>query len=384
MLAIVGVVEMIERCEECGVPAMVSTGLKWENNGVISLAASPLNRMVFFESEAIDRMFAGLEELILIPIEHIVIESRCRETKRYIERAFPPEVRRIIDSTESSLEQRIAKMSPEEKETLYATMRVITQSIIDIARNYGYGDQRLSELWESGADYPWRVQLIKDPYSTLFIAADNLGSVEAFEGTEMRVGYERTGEDTYRTEVYPGAHSIELKERLKRRRYDFKPGDIAYELCPECGIPQAICGRVWDLDRGSITDTETGRRMAIFGPFSVDSICDDLEAELGDAIPRAVIESTRRYIRDAWSLDQWNRDGLTFQQMIAVRGLGNLVRFEGDRGHLEMTIENSCLHLPMAGAVQALVEMAYRVESSSIEWELAEDGDLDLTITVNR
>jgi hypothetical protein len=374
---------MIEVCDECGVPTMVSGGLNWENNGVISLAASPRNRMVFFESETIDRIFGGIEELIRIPIEHIVIESRCRETKRYIERAFPPEVRKIIDSTESSLEDRIAKMSPEEKETLYATMRVITQSIIDIARNYGYGGQKMSELWESGADYPWRVQLIRDPYSILFIAADNLGSVEAFEGVEMQVKYERTGEGTYRTEVYPGEHSLELKERLKRRRYDFKPGEINYERCPECGVPLAA-GRSWDLDSGTITDRDTGRRMAIFGPFSMDSICDDLEAELGEAIPATVVEATRRYIKSAWSLDNWNRDGLTFQQMVAVRGLGNIVRFEGDRDHLAMTIENACLHLPMAGAVQALVELAYRVESSSCEWGLSEDGDLNLTITVNR
>ncbi len=375
---------MIEVCEKCGVPTMVSSGLKWENNGVISLTSSPRNRMVLFESETIDNLFQGIEELIGMPIEHIVIESRCRETKRYIERAFPPEVRKIIDSKESSLEDRISKMSPEEKETLFATMKVITQSIIDIAKNYGYGDQRLSELWERGEDFPWRVQLVRDPYSILFTAADNLGSVEAFEGVDMQVKYERTGEEAYRTEVYPGEHSLEFKERLKRRRYDFKPGEITYERCPECGIPLTVSRRFWDLDRGTITDQETGRRMAIFGPFSVDSICDDLEMELGDAIPDTVIEATRRYIRKAWGVDDWNRDGLTFQQMLAVRGLGNIVHFEGGHDHLDMVIENSCLYLPIIGTIQALVEMAYRVESSSCEWELSKDGDLNLTIRVKR
>ena len=375
---------MVEVCEKCGVPTMVSSGLKWENNGVISLTSSPRNRMVLFESETIDNLFQGIEELIGMPIEHIVIESRCRETKRYIERAFPPEVRKIIDSKESSLEDRISKMSPEEKETLFATMKVITQSIIDIAKNYGYGDQRLSELWERGEDSPWRVQLVRDPYSILFMAADNLGSVEAFEGVDMQVKYERTGEEAYRTEVYPGEHSLELKERLKRRRYDFKPSEITYERCPECGIPLTVSRRFWDLDRGTITDQETGRRMAIFGPFSVDSICDDLEMELGDAIPDTVIEATRRYIRKAWGVDDWNRDGLTFQQMLAVRGLGNIVHFEGDRDHLDMVIENSCLYLPIIGTIQALVEMAYRAESSSCEWELSKDGDLNLTIRVKR
>lgn len=375
---------MIEVCEKCGVPTMVSSGLKWENNGVISLTSSPRNRMVLFESETIDNLFQGIEELIGMPIEHIVIESRCRETKRYIERAFPPEVRKIIDSKESSLEDRISKMSPEEKETLFATMKVITQSIIDIAKNYGYGDQRLSELWERGEDFPWRVQLVRDPYSILFTAADNLGSVEAFEGVDMQVKYERTGEEAYRTEVYPGEHSLEFKERLKRRRYDFKPGEITYERCPECGIPLTVSRCFWNLDRGTITDQETGRRMAIFGPFSVDSICDDLEMELGDAIPDTVIEATRRYIRKAWGVDDWNRDGLTFQQMLAVRGLGNIVHFEGGHDHLDMVIENSCLYLPIIGTIQALVEMAYRVESSSCEWELSKDGDLNLTIRVKR
>jgi hypothetical protein len=38
----------------------------------------------------------------------------------------------------------------------------------------------------------------------------------------------------------------------------------------------------------------------------------------------------------------------------------------------------------MIGTVQALVEMAYRAESSSVEWELSEDGDLNLSIKVNR
>jgi len=373
---------MIETCAECGVPLMVSRELNWESNGVISLAASPRNRMVFFESETIDRVIRGIEELIGVPVERMVIESRSRETRRYIERAFPPEVRGIIDGSDSGLEERMARMTPEERETLLATMRVITRNIMDIAKNYGYGEQMMSELWEEGADFPWRVQKVRNPYSILFLAADNLGSVEAFEGIEMQVRYEKTGEDTYRTEVFPGEHALELRERLKRRRYDFKPGDVDYKRCPQCGIPLAVARRRWDVEAGTITDPDTGRRMAIFGPFSADAVFDDLEYELGEAIPETVIEATRRYIRSAWNTENWNRDGLTFQQMIAVRGLGYLARFEGDRHGLEMLVQNACLHLPMVGTVQALVEMAYRVESSTCEWELADDGDLSIAVRI--
>ncbi len=373
---------MGERCAQCGVPLMISRELNWESNGVISLKASPRNRMVFFESETIDRVFKNIEELIGIPIERIVIESRSRETRRYIERAFPPEIRSIIDGSRSGLGERMARMSPEERETLLATMKVITRSIIDIAKNYGYGEQMMSELWEKGADFPWREQRVRNPYSVLFFAADNLGSVEAFEGIEMQVRYEKIGEDAYRCEGFPGQHALELRERLKRRRYEFKPGDVHYDRCPRCGIPLAVASRRWDTEAGIITDQETGRRMAIFGPFSADAVFDDLESELGEAIPETVIEATRRYIRSAWNTENWNRDGFAFQQMIAVRGLGYLARFEGERHGLEMLIQNACLHLPMVGTVQALVEMAYQVEASTCEWELAEDGDLSITVKV--
>jgi len=374
--------ERIEVCGKCGVPLMVCGGLNWEANGLISLASSPRNRMVFFESETMDQLFKGIEELIGMPIGHIVIESRCRETKRYIERAFPPEMRKSVERMGGVEADRGLAITPEERETLLATIRAITLSVIDISRVYGYGDQKPGDLWESGDDYPWRTQVIRNPYSLLFIAADNLGSVEACEVASMRVRYEKTGENTYKLEAYPGEHPVELKERLKRKRYEFKPGEIRYERCPECGIPLEVARRRWDLEEGTITDPDTGRRMAIFGPSAVDAIFEDLESELGEAIPETVIEAQRRYIKSAWGVDQWNRDGSTFQHMIALRGLGNLVSFDGDRTHLTLKIENSCLHLPMVGTIQALVELAYRAESSTCEWELAEDGDLIITVKV--
>jgi hypothetical protein len=372
----------IDICAICGVPTMVSGGLNWDANGAITLASSPKNRMVFIESETIDHLFNGIEELIGMPIGHIVIESRSRETRRYIERAFPPEMRSAVERMGAAKEEGGPAMPAEERETTLATIKAITDSVIAISRVYGYGDQRPSDLWESGGDYPWRTQVISNPYSLLCIAADNLGSVEACEGVSMRVKYSETGENTYRIEVYPGEHSIGLKERLRRKHYELKPGDIVYERCPECGIPLEAARRKWDLREGICTDPDTGRRMAIFGPSALEAVLDDLESEVGEAVQEAAIEAQRRYIKMAWGVDQWNRAGATFQQMMAVRGMGNLVGFEGDTTHLTLTIENSCLHLAMVGTIQALVELVYKVEHSTCEWELAEDGDLTMTVKV--
>jgi len=374
---------MIGVCPECGVPLMVSGELSWDDNGVISSRSSPRNRWVFYESGNIDPLFRGIEELIGVPIEHIVIESRRRETRRYIERAFPAEARGQLGLGGERSEGG-PPLSREERETRIAISKALTRSVMDMGRVYGYGEQWLGDLWDSGDEHPWRSGFARDPYSVLLIAADNLGSVEAFEGIDMRVEYQEVSSGTYRMTTYPGEHPLELTGRLSGIRYDFKPGDIHYERCPQCGVPEVVGRYTWDLEKGTITDPDTGRRMAVFGPHSLDSIFNDLESELGEAIPELVIEAERRYIRRAWAGDEWRREAPDFKHLIALRGLGNLVDFQGDRYHLQVRIENSCLHLPMVGIVQALVEMAYGVDRSTCEWDFAADGDLAVSVRVKR
>lgn len=365
----------MERCSSCNVPLMIGQGHRWESNGAITLAGSPQNRIVFYESEWIDPVFRGIEEIIKVPIEHIVIESRARETRRYIGMAFPGQ--------EEHYRRAVEGASEEERKESREHIRSITRSIIEVGRMYGYGDTRMSPLWESGHPFPWRVQVVREPYSLLFTVADNLGSVEATEGRDMWAGYQELGENLYRIEVYEGEHPVGLKERLRRRRYGLKPGDIEYRRCPECGIPMEVSRYEWDPDRGLIVEPSSGRRMAMFGHLSVDAIFDDLEEELGDVIPRTVIESMRRYSRRAFAEEEWRRDMDSFRNIISLRGLGNLTRFEGDRTHLAVTIENAVLPLPIVGSIQALVELAYRVDSSTVEWELGEDGDLRVDVRVS-
>jgi hypothetical protein len=371
---------MIEVCGECGVPLMVGKELGWGDNGVIYARSSPNVRWAFFESENIDPLFRGIEEILGVPIEHIVIESRRRETKRYMKQVFPLEVRGIFEGGGETGEGTGRPMKAEEVEMKKAALKSINISATDISRVHGYGDQRTGDLWESGDEYPWRSEYIRKPFSLLLTAADFLGSVEAVEDIEMRVEYEDEGLDTYKITAYPGEHPIELKERLARNLYQFKPGEIHYEFCPQCGVPEAIRHYTWDLGEGTITGPGIGRRMAIFGTFSLDSIFDDLEYELGETIQEAIIEAGRRYAGNAWGNEEWRRDADSFHHMIALRGLGNLTRFDGDRHHLSLTIENSCLRLPLVGIIQALVEMAYGMDSSTYEWDYAEDGDLTVTV----
>ncbi len=365
----------MELCEGCGLPALIGREHNWEANGVISLSRSPANRMVFFESETIDGVMGKIEGLIGQKVGHIVIESRARETRRYMER---------ILGNEQAFRRAEEGLAPEERESVMAHARSVSLSMMDIGRAYGYGDGRLGRTWDSGDPFPWREQLYERPYSVYFAAADLLGTVEAFEGREMWVDIEELGEGSYRFRAYPASHPLGLRERLKRRkRYDFKPGGMEYRRCGVCGVPLDVSSFKWDVPRGLILNPENGRRMAFFGPLALEAVFDDMEAELGEAIPETVIEAMRLYIREAWSDEEWWRDAETFRRMIGLRGMGNLTRFEGGRDGLRLTVENSALHLMMVGTVQALVEMAYGVDRSGVEWSLREDGDLDVSVKVS-
>ena len=372
----------LEICKTCGVPSMISAVFDWGDNGVISISYSPKARMVFYESDNIDNIFKGVEELIGLPIEHIVIERKRRDTRRFMERVFPEQVKKTVDILgEERLEKPSLVEAGRQQEILEMGKEANAQATA-FGTVYGYGDIRFSELWEFWDTFPWRTQIIRDPYSVIFFSADMLATVEALEQRNMRVKYEKISDDIYLLSASPGEHPIELAERLKRKRYEPKPGDISYERCSECGVPQSIARCRWNLEEGTIVDPATGRRMAFFDPAAIDTVFEDLDTELGESLPEAIIEAQRRYGKLSMSADNWKRSGYDFKTWAALRGLGNIAAFKADEKRLTLTLENPSMNLAMVGMAIALYELAWGRESSTHEWHQTDDGDLIITVVM--
>jgi hypothetical protein len=371
----------IERCGTCGIPTMIGRELYWEGNGVISLANSPRDRMALFESNTIDSMFKGMEEIVGEPIEPMVIESRRRETRKFMERSFPFEVRNVNLLGERDMQAGSSVYGRAFMETVTKMRREMNERVLTVGTVFGYGKESLSEKWDTGEDYPWRTQIIRNPYSIPLWVADTLGTVEAFEGIDMWVAYKKVGADYLRVTASPGKHPLELAQRLKRRHYNFKPGSIEYERCDECGVPLHISRYHWDLEEGTITATDTGRRVAILGPLALEAIMDDLEAAHGKVVIEAAIEAQRRYVHTRVTAEEFRNLVYSMQGLTALRGLGNVTRFDAEKERVSITIENSCMHLVVVGMAQALYELALNRDDSTREWELSEDGDLKLTIS---
>jgi hypothetical protein len=368
-----------EVCPKCGVPRAITNMFTWKNNGIISIAGTSA-RMVFYECGNIDNVFRGVEELIGAPIEHIVLERKRRDTRRFMKRVLPEPIERLEAIFNGTKLDRVSSVDPTEKSRVLEIGEAFTAAATGIGMVYGYGDIRFSKLWELWDTFPWRTQIIRKPYSVIFFSADMLAAVEAFERRDMAVEYEQVADDVYLFSVIPGEHPIELADRLKRKTFEIKPGDISHERCPECDVPLLVARCHWDLQMGTIIDPDTGRRMAFFDPAAVDTVFDDLEAELGEEVPEAIIEAQRRYGKRLMSSGNYKRSGYDFKTTVAARGLGNITAFKADDKRLSLTMENPSMHLGMVGMIIALYELAWGAEISTHEWHRTDDGDLVVTV----
>jgi hypothetical protein len=349
----------IKLCKECGVPLMVSRSQTWHDNGTITQTKDPDHRMVFYESNDFNGLVAGIERMIGLSIDDIVIETKRREVKEYVEKLYSPLARRIARRV--GVARAIDSLSTE-------------------GRALGFGDIGLVGWKRKGGDDDYITVSVKKPHWLLSFCGEVLGAWEAIDSRDSCVTHEQVGDDEHRVTCRIGSHPIGLQERLQFRSNKPKPGDIVLERCPSCSVPLGVAAYRWNIEGGTIAQPETGRRMAVVGSWGVEAIMEDLEAELGETIPETAIEAQRLHVKQAMKDDDWKGAPTDYRQALAFRGLGNLTHFGGRREHLEIIIENACMPYLTVGFVQAFYELALGYERSTYEYELSPDGVLNIDI----
>jgi hypothetical protein len=348
-----------ETCNSCGVPLMISKEQSWCDNGVIVQTSDTDHRMLFYESDNIDDLFEGIEDIIGLPVEHIVIESKAREVKAYVESMLSP------------LARKAGKLMG---------TNMMVKRLSRMGRAYGYGDIRLVSRGKKDSGEEYITMSVRNPHSILFFCGENLGAWEAIQGQDHRVIREKVGENEYMVTNVAGEHPVELSGMLKTGTCTFTPGDISLDRCDECGVPLLVGAYKWDLDEGIIVNPQTGRRMALFGPAGLEAVFSDLEAELGEAIPETVIEAQRRHVKEVMADASLAVGDASYREMLAMRGLGDLTDFDGNRDMLSVTIENSCLTLMTVGMLQAFFEMGAARQASEYDYVSGDDGTLKVKI----
>ncbi len=351
----------IEACPECGVPTQFANNHVWLAGGIIAQSNDRSHRMVLIESENLDPLYTGIEEIIGVPIERIVMETKRRATREYISRLIPPEVKELILKKEMSVEPMIQALN-------------VTSSVM------GYGKTSLVAYRFEQDDDDFMCERIEEPYSVPLWCGDLTGSTEAVTNRDNSVTYVWVSDNTIEVTSRPSEHPPELKERMRLREYGFAEGGIELEGCPTCGGPVGLSALEWRPDRGVIVSRDAGRRVAMLGPLYQEAIFDELERELGEAIPKVIVEAQRRFVKTGFYSIKEIQDEESFRKQLALRGLGDLQEIKMGKGGLKVVIKNAVLHLMMAGLMQGYFETATGTESE-VEFEMGEDGTLELNIT---
>jgi hypothetical protein len=351
----------LKLCPECGVPELITTEHIWLDNGDIVHARAKSSRILFLETENLDPLFQGIERIIGLPIEQMVITAARRAYGVYLGAFFPEELKKRIRDKESDYGH-------------YDAM------LFELAEANGTGKySQVSHRYERDEN-DYDTVTITNPVSVPMTVAAHIGAIEMFTGIDYGYTYEKESPDVYKISLFPSPHLEEFKKRLLFEPYVHRDGDYELERCPTCGGPRGLAAYRWHRDRGIIVNRNNKRRMGIQGNALLDPVFQELEEELGDAIPRAVVEAQRRFTRGGfYTMDDITGEG-DFRFQLALRGLGNLKEIEMRRKGMRMRVENVSLPLIIVGLAQGFFEMGFAVDSSDVDWDLTSDGALEMEV----
>jgi hypothetical protein len=355
-----GMMSDVGSCRECGVPRQITDEHMWLNSGVTVLKSDKSLRRAFVESENLDPLFAGIELLKGLPIESLIVEIERKGTRDYYNSLIPREVKEMVRRHELPLDPLV-----------HATFTT--------NRTYGLGQMDLVGLRYETDDGDYLTVTCNDPYSLPLALGDLAGACDSIAERYGKVSHKEVSPGVYEMTISASEVPIEPESKLQRKEYHLREGDAELERCSTCGGPAALSGFQWDLVRGVIRSASTGKRMAVLEPSVLDPLFEELEKELGDTIPRVVVEAQKRFSKSGFhSVDEISEEGL-FRERLALRGMGNLRKYWMDPTGLNLHLDNACMHLMVVGMVQGLFELAFNTEST-VEWELSEEGDLEVEV----
>ncbi len=351
----------VKMCPECGVPEPITSENLWLDSGAIVQKRDEKHRLVFVESDNLDPIFHIIGKTIGVPIEHIVINAGRKGTRDYVDRLIPDELKNVIQKRELDVDPVV--------EVLASTALIM-----------GFGATELTEVHSEKDEYDHVSVRIENPHSISLLCGENAGALEAILGYPWDVTYTETSTGIFEANFSKSKNPPELEQRVQRKVYQYKKGNIEHARCTTCGGPAALSEFKWDLHKGIITNALTQRRLSLVGEIVSDAPFEELEKELGETIPQVVVEAQRSFTKTGFFSTDEMSDEDDFRAQLALRGLGNLRELEMGRKGLRLRLDGAVSHLLTVGMVQGLFELTFGVDTHA-EWELSTDGNLEAEIS---
>jgi hypothetical protein len=347
----------LERCSYCGIPIYVRAAASWNDDGTVTGRYARRTRVVQVYADEINHVLSGIGDRIGLDIGRIVVEG---ERKAAVQ--FSRDLMASIPSLLAAVFHNRVMARP------------LNWFLFRSAKNAGLGDGKMLE-------YRWGRSLVaefSDPFNVPILAGDILGTVEAFYGKTAEVSWEQHGSMALiKIATREGASHV-TDERLRPVLPPTVTARVELDRCPRCGIPLEVSRRYsFDLRSGIATEVSTERRIVTVIIDSLYSVFKELANELGEEIPRMIVDLESEYIMENAPPVE---PPLTADAMrvllgdLAIKGMGNPVRVSVPaEGELEVRIDNPFSEELLAGRVLGYFR-ALRGGAEEIEWTPDTDG----------
>ncbi len=328
-----------DRCGTCGVPVGISRTMTWTDEGLIRQRRDPAHRMIFFESENLDRLWETMCSELGVTREHlweIVIAAKSRATRAFLKRSLPwylNTVSRLVG---------------------YRAM-IRTIELQGLAMGYGkitVGGQ----FPERGR--PRRITVyIEDPYSVPLFCGDFKGAAEVLERRAAGITYQALDSRRHQIEVALGEEKLEEEEFRVDGEKMARSCGVAYMRCVECGAPMDLQEFEWDLETGIIREKETGRRLAFFGTPGLKAVFGELVHELGERVIDIIVDGERRNTLASMTHEEARGGPELLRKKAALRGLGYLEEFSLQDDTLRVSMCNPAVDPYLVGLALGVYEL---------------------------
>jgi hypothetical protein len=358
-------------CRECSFPRLVSTFIRWQDNGTVVQLMRKNFRVVILHHGFLENLFSNIEAKIGISIEHLAFEAQRNASKATFD-AFKTK----LPGTNLFLKFKFVRRISVE---FFHKVGVLTGMALSETVEYVPG--RLG------------VARFKNPFNMDLMSANVVGAFESLEGIPFAQTWEKEPGGTYLIHIEATGEKPEISERLSLEYEPLLPGNLQFDRCPRCKVPWALANSLkWMESEGTIVDTRTGARVIFLDGYMIKTVFRELAAELGDEIYDLMVEAQKD-----WTIDNVGELGLSggdgpltleeleaayreYLKVLPLYGYGNPVKFEMHDGAVSLVVENPYEPSILAGTFQGLYE-ALEKKRSAVTWEKTRPGVVSFTVT---
>lgn len=346
----------VKTCSSCGTPREIYKEERWQDNGTILVfrPGTPPLRDIFYEVSGFNYLIEHIEAIIGRSIARIVFEGRRLEVLPYLETYF---------SGTRGFAVRLAGR------------RLVYDTVANLGAVFGFGHFEVKDI-QRGKSFSVYGENV---YNNNSLAGDLAATFNALERKPASMVIEEYGKGILCTVSVGEEPEESITSRMVEEFAPAKPGSVGFQMCSVCGVPMYLRDVNFDRENGCITDTTTGRRMIFLTMSNIEAILRELQAELGEEITSEILEAQKDYTKKTVNKEEIVEGHPSVRQFFAIRGMGNLVKYELKDNRLSAELENARPYLLAVGLLQGMFEILTD-KDSGLDYSLEDDGTLKVLV----